>query len=149
MTNSHIKKILGSCVEVEGLGVIFRGASGSGKSDLALRLIDSGANLIADDVTELTVEKGALVARAPKTIRHLLEVRGIGVLKIGGASQAELGVVIDLVTPKEVDRRPEEQSLAILGRHVPLFRICPFEASSPAKVRLIVRQLKGDIANVP
>ena len=69
MTISHSKKIPGSCVEVEGLGVIFRGPTGSGKSDLTLRLIDSGANLIADDVTELAIENEILIARAPKTIK--------------------------------------------------------------------------------
>ena len=149
MTRYQSKKMPGSCVEVEGLGVIFRGPTGSGKSDLALRLIDSGANLIADDITEVAIENGTLITRAPKTIRHLLEVRGIGVLKIGGVLQAKLGVVIDLVTPEQIERRPEDQSLEVLGKHVPLFQIFPFEASSPAKVRLIVRQLKGEVSNVP
>ncbi len=149
MTISHSKKIPGSCVEVEGLGVIFRGPTGSGKSDLTLRLIDSGANLIADDVTELAIENEILIARAPKTIRHLLEVRGIGVLKIGGALKAKLGVIIDLVTSEQIERRPDEQRIEMLGRHIPLFQIFAFEASSPAKVRLIVRQLKGEVLNVP
>ena len=149
MIKSPNEKVLGSCVEVEGLGVIFRGPTGIGKSDLSLRLIDNGAKLISDDITELAIENETLIARAPKTIRHLLEVRGIGVLKIGGAQQVKLGVVIDLVTPEQIERRPENQSVKILGKNVPLFRIFPLEASSPAKVRLIVRQLKGEISNVP
>lgn len=149
MTKFRSEKIPGSCVEVEGLGVIFRGPTGSGKSDLTLRLIDSGANLIADDITELAIENEMLIARAPKTIRHLLEVRGIGVLKIGGASKAKLGVVIDLVTSEQIERRPEDQRVEILGKHIPLFQVFAFEASSPAKVRLIVRQLKGEVFNIP
>ena len=142
------KKVPGTCVEVEGLGVLFRGPTGSGKSDLALRLIDSGSRLIADDYTELSLENAAIIARAPQTIRGLLEVRGIGILKIGGALQTSLGVMIDLVTPEQVERQPLDQSEELLGVHVPLFRLFPLEASGPAKVRLVVRQIKGEITNI-
>jgi len=142
------KKVPGTCVEVEGLGVLFRGPTGSGKSDLALRLIDSGSLLIADDYTELSLENAAIIARAPQTIRGLLEVRGIGILKIGGALQTSLGVMIDLVTPEQVERQPLDQSEELLGVHVPLFRLFPLEASGPAKVRLIVRQIMGRITNL-
>ena len=127
------EKVPGTCVEVEGLGVLFRGPTGSGKSDLALRLIDGGARLIADDYTELSSESAILMARAPETIRDLLEV----------------GVVIDLVTADQVERRPEDESIELLGIRVPLFRLTPLEASCPAKVRLVVRQIKGCISNVP
>jgi HPr kinase/phosphorylase len=143
------EKVPGTCVEVEGLGVLFRGTTGSGKSDLALRLIDGGARLIADDYTELSSENATLIARAPETIRGLLEVRGIGILNIGGPLQAELGVVIDLVTAEQVERRPEDESTELLGIRVPLFRLTPLEASSPAKVRLVVRLVKGSISNTP
>ena len=149
MIKNHSKKVPGTCIEVEGLGVIFRGPTGIGKSDLALRLIDSGACLIADDFTELAIENGILIARAPKIIRHLLEVRGIGILKIGSALKVKLGVIIDLVKPEQVERRPEDQSVEILGKHIPLFRLFPLEASGPIKVRLIVRQLKGEVLNTP
>ena len=149
MVKTPSEKVPGTCVEVEGLGVLFRGSTGSGKSDLALRLIDGGARLIADDYTELSYENATLIARAPETIRGLLEVRGIGILNIGGALQAELGVVIDLVTAEQVERRPEDESIELLGIRVPLFRLTPLEASSPAKVRLILRLIKGSISNAP
>ena len=136
----------GTCVEVEGLGVLLRGPTGSGKSDLALRLIDRGALLIADDFTELSIEKSNLIAQAPKTIRDLLEIRGIGILKIGGVLQIKLGVIFDLVQPEQVERQPEDQSEEVLGIQVPLFRLFPLEASSPAKVRIVVRQIKGEIS---
>ena len=148
MGNVPSKKVPGTCVEVEGLGVLFRGPTGSGKSDLALRLIDSGGRLIADDYTELSVENATLIARAPQTIRGLLEVRGIGVLKIGGALQTNLGVIIDLVTPEQIERQPLDQSEELLGIQLPLFRLFPLEASGPAKVRLVVRQIKGRITNL-
>ena len=143
------EKVPGTSVEVEGLGVLFRGPTGSGKSDLALRMIDNGARLIADDYTELSAENSTLMARAPETIQDLLEVRGIGILKIGRVLQAKLGVVIDLVTAEQVERRPEDESIELLGIRVPLFRLTPLEASGPAKVRLIVRWVKGSISNVP
>jgi HPr kinase/phosphorylase len=149
MTDNPGEKIHGTCIEVEGLGVLLRGPAGSGKSDLALRLIDDGARLVADDYTELSHEKGKLRARAPNTIEGLIEVRGVGVLKIGGALQAELGAVIDLVSNDQVERLPEDESVEILGMSIPYFRLAPFEASTPAKVRLIVRRVKGDIMHVP
>jgi len=142
------KKVPGTCVEVDGLGVLFRGPTGSGKSDLALRMIDSGSRLIADDYTVLTIENATLIARAPQTIRGLLEVRGIGILKIGGALQTNLGVIIDLVAPEQVERQPLDQSEELLGLHVPLFRLFPLEASGPAKVRLVVSQIQGRITNL-
>ena len=143
------EKVPGTCVEVEGLGVLFRGPTGCGKSDLALRLIDGGARLVADDYTELSAKNATLIAHAPKTIKDLLEVRGIGILKIGGALQAELGVVINLVTAEQVERLPEDKSIELLGISVPLSHLTPLEASSPAKVRLVVRLLKGSISNIP
>ena len=55
----------GTTVEIAGQAVLIRGPSGSGKSDLALRLIDGGAQLVADDQTELSPRDGRLVASAP------------------------------------------------------------------------------------
>jgi len=149
MTNPNPIKIHGTCVEVDGLGVLLCGPSGCGKSDLALRLIDGGARLVADDYTELSLNGAAISAQAPETIRDLIEVRGVGVLKIGAALQAELGLVIDLVASDTVDRLAEDDAMDLLGLPVPRFRLAPFEASTPAKVRLIVRRVKGDIVHVP
>ncbi len=149
MTNPDPIKIHGTCVEVDGLGVLLCGPSGCGKSDLALRLIDGGARLVADDYTELSLNNATISARAPETIKDLIEVRGVGVLKIGAALQAELGLVIDLVASDAVERLAEDDSVDLLGLQVPRFRLAPFEASAPAKVRLIVRRVKGDIVHVP
>ncbi len=143
------EKIHATCVEVDGLGILLRGPSGSGKSDLALRLIDTGARLIADDYTELTIESDRLIATAPENIDGLIEVRGVGLLKIGAAVQAPVGVVIDLVGPEGVDRLPEDDKITLLGLSVPHFKLTPFHSSAPAKVRLVVRRVKGDIVHVP
>ena len=143
------EKVHGTCIEVDGLGILLRGPSGSGKSDLALRLIDDGARLISDDYTELSTSAGRLIARAPANIEGLLEVRGVGVLKVGAALQAELGAVIDLIAPQDVERLPEDDQADLLGVNVPLFHLAPFEASAPAKVRLVVRRVKEDIMHIP
>lgn len=148
MTETN-EKIHGSCVEVEGLGVLLCGPPGSGKSDLTLRLIDDGARLIADDYTELTPDGGRLYASAPDNIEGLLEVRGVGLLEIGAALRVELGLVIDLVESADVERLPEDRTTNLSGIEVPLFALAPFEASATAKVRLIARRVKGDIRHVP
>jgi len=143
------EKIHATCVEIEGLGVLLRGPAGSGKSDLALRLIDEGARLVADDYTEVFLVNGSLYARAPEAIADLMEVRGVGLLTIGAVPQAGLGVVIDLVSGDRVERLPEDETMPLLGVAVPRFALAPFEASSTAKVRLVVRRVNGDIMHVP
>lgn len=149
MSNLAPKKKHGTCVEIDGLGVLLCGPPGSGKSDLALRLIDEGARLVADDYTELSVDDGKLLARAPETIKDLIEVRGLGVLKISAVQQAELGVVINLVPSGEVERLADDQSVNIMDLPVAQFCLTSFEASAPAKVRLIVRKVKSYIVHVP
>ena len=71
-----------SCVAIGGKAVLLLGASASGKSDLALRLIDGGAVLVADDRTILRVKNGGLNASAPPSIRGLLEIRAVGIVKL-------------------------------------------------------------------
>ncbi len=134
-----------TCIEIDGMAVLLRGPPGSGKSDLALRLIDSGARLIADDYTEISVYQGRLIARAPENIRGLIEVRGIGVLNVGSPVQATVGVVIDLVHVDEIERLPEAATTVLMDQALPLFKLSSFQSSTAAKIRLIVRQIKGEI----
>lgn len=136
-------------VLVEGAGVLIRGAPGSGKSDLALRLIDAGASLVADDRTEIAREDGALVARAPEPIAGLLEVRGLGIVKVRSAPEARLALVVDLVGPQEVERMPEPCFADLLGIKLPLIRLAPFQAAAAAKLRLAVVSLGRERAIIP
>ncbi len=85
-----------SCVAVGRHGVLLLGKSGSGKSDLALRLIDQGAVLVADDRTILFVEKGALHARSPESIRGLIEVRGLGIVRFPVRAKARIALAVRL-----------------------------------------------------
>ena len=104
----------GSCVSVEGRGLLILGAAGSGKSTLALGLIARGALLVADDRTEVSVQNDRLVARCPASIRGLIEARGIGLLRAPTVDQAEITLVVDLGRPEE-HRLPPRRRITILG----------------------------------
>jgi HPr kinase/phosphorylase len=136
----------GTTVALEGEGVLLRGPSGGGKSDLALRLIDSGARLIADDQTELARVADGLLARSPASIAGRMEVRGIGILRVPTVPSALLRLVIDLVAPDRVERLPEPQFCDYLQCSLPLLALAPFEASAPAKIRLALASLVKSVA---
>ncbi len=136
-------RIHATCVVVEETGVLLRGPSGSGKSDLALRLIDQGAVLVADDQVLLRREGGRLLADPPDILAGLLEVRGLGILKFPHRAPAPVGLVIDLEEPDRIERMPEPETLSLLDKTIPLYRVTARETSAPIKVRLAVRQAAG------
>jgi serine kinase of HPr protein (carbohydrate metabolism regulator) len=130
-----------TAVAIDGRALLLRGASGSGKSDLALRLIDAGARLVADDQCELCREGERIIVRAPETIADLLEVRGVGIIRLDALAEAPVALVVDLVAADSVERLPAQQSERILGLTLPLIAVAPFEASAVAKLRLAMRAL--------
>lgn len=132
-------RIHATAVAIGGHAVLLRGASGAGKSDLALRLIDAGARLVVDDQSELFRRGEALIVRPPGTITGLMEVRGIGIMRIEGLAEAPVALIADLVPPDEVERLPPRRRETILGLSLPLIALAPFEASAPAKLRLALR----------
>jgi len=129
-----------TCIALDGAAVLLKGASGSGKSDLALRLIDAGALLVADDQVRLDNREGRLFASAPDAIAGLLEVRGLGIVRLPYRSRVPVCLVVDLVAPGEVERLPEDERIEIAGVGLPRIRLAPFEASAAAKLRLAARQ---------
>jgi serine kinase of HPr protein (carbohydrate metabolism regulator) len=131
----------GTTVAVEGEAILLRGPSGSGKSDLALRLIDSGAQLVADDQSLLRRAGGRVLACAPPTLRGLLEIRGVGIVKLDAIEAAPLVIIADLILSDQVERMPESRVEDVLGIPVALTALAPFEASAPAKLRLLRRAL--------
>jgi serine kinase of HPr protein (carbohydrate metabolism regulator) len=133
-------QIHASCVELGGTGVLLLGESGSGKSDLALRLIDAGARLVADDRTELRRDGARLIASPPATIAGRIEVRGVGIVNIAHVRECAIGLAVDLVPRDRVERLPAAQNRAWLGIDTPLLALDPFEASAPAKIRLAVHE---------
>jgi HPr kinase/phosphorylase len=123
--------------------VLIRGPSGSGKSDLGLRLIDAGARLIADDQCEMHRRGELIVVRSPPTIAGLIEVRGVGIVRLEPLAEAPLALIADLVAPETVERLPARACERLLSLEVPRIPVAAFEASAAAKVALAVRALTG------
>jgi serine kinase of HPr protein (carbohydrate metabolism regulator) len=133
-----------TAVAIGGRAVLLRGTSGSGKSDLALRLIDAGARLVADDQSELWRDGDAVLVRAPEPIAGMIEVRGVGIMRVKPLSVAPLALIVDLVALQHVERLPEPSSETIFGLAIPLVALAPFEASAPIKLRLALAAATGD-----
>ena len=125
-----------SCIQLGGVGVVLLGASGVGKSDLALRLIDAGALLVADDQLRVEVGPSGLLGRPAATLAGLLEVRGLGIVRLPYCRVSPLGLAVELDAAGPVLRLPEPSCHTVLG--VGLRRLCldPHEASAVAKIRL-------------
>ena len=125
-------------LQVGAHGVMLLGASGAGKSDLALRLIADGALLVSDDQTRLTVKDGRLIASAPATIAGRIEARAIGILPAPQIESAIVRLAVELKSP--LDRMPEPATWAppnVAGApQVPLIALSPFEASAPIKLKM-------------
>lgn len=130
-----------TCVALAGQGVLLRGPSGAGKSDLALRLIDGGAVLVADDQVLCQPEEGDLFASPPPAISGLIEIRGIGLMRLDCLPRAPLLLVADLVPPDQVERLPRSAFCTIEGVEVPRIALAPFEVSAPAKLRMTCAML--------
>lgn len=128
-----------SCVAIASKGVLILGDSGSGKSDLALRLIDDGARLVADDRTELYAARGRLCARAPKSIAGLIEVRGLGVIALPFAKSVPLALAVKLgALPKRLPDPAFYTPPASLkpAKSVPFIMLDGALPSAPARIRL-------------
>lgn len=138
-----LNKILehGTLVFLNKKGVLLLGKSGSGKSDLALRLIEiHGAVLVADDVVELKNKNGELEGSACENIAGLLEVRGVGIAKYKYQKTAKIKlVVLTQKDNKQIERLPEEKTKNILGVEVPCIKLNAAESSAPQKILVKLR----------
>ena len=110
-----------SCVALEGRAVLIQGASGSGKSGLALQLMALGCALVADDRTEVWREGDKLWANAPDRLRGLIEAREVGLLRVPAAGAQPLALIVDMNTP-ETERLPAWHSHHISGLPIPVLR---------------------------
>ena len=137
--------IHGTSVEIDGVGILMRGPPGSGKSDLALRLIsERDARLVADDQVEVSLRDGRLVARAPATLAGMIEVRGLGIARLDHQTFCTLHLVIELCDA--VARFPEPRQAVVAGHSLPVCRLRATEASTVAKVMLAVKALQGTVS---
>jgi HPr kinase/phosphorylase len=141
MSGSESLAIGGTAIAIGNAALLLTGPSGSGKSDLALRMIDGGARLVADDRVELVIEADRLCCRAPggmpSRLLGRIEVRGIGIVpapRTVGATPLQW--LVELVTAGEVERMPAAETRTLLGHAVPVLRLAAFEASTAVKLRL-------------
>lgn len=132
-SNSYTMQLHASCAALHGAGVLLLGAAGSGKSDLLLRLLDHGFSLVADDRVEL--DNGTV--SAPAALAGLIEVRGLGIMRIPYATTARLALAVEL---GRGERLPEPEQ----RYGVPLVRIDPAMASAPSRVGAALRCALGE-----
>lgn len=139
----EVERVHATAIAVGRRGALIRGPSGSGKSDLALRclalspstLLRDVVKLVADDQVILTRKSAGLIATAPPVLRGWLEVRGVGILEVAVAAEADIVLVADLVREGPIERLPDPlQKAHIMGFAVPLIRLLPFEDSAPLKL---------------
>lgn len=129
-----------SCVALDGRAILISGPSGSGKSDLALRLIDRGFSLVSDDRTIVRKEGDKVFATAPETIRGKLEIRGVGIVDMDSVASAPVALVIELTS--DVQRLPDDsRERLILGAAIPLISVDATTASAAAKVAVALDRL--------
>jgi serine kinase of HPr protein (carbohydrate metabolism regulator) len=121
-------------------GALILGPSGAGKSDLALRAIDAGFRLVADDRVTVWTSGGALWGRAPDPLGGLIEARGHGVLAEPSLAFAEVVLAVRCAGG-DIERMPEPEIETIAGTAIPLTRLDPREASAPAKLRRALTHL--------
>lgn len=129
-------------VSIGGRGVLISGRPGSGKSDLALRLIDRGATLVADDQTLVRAEAGVAIASAPPAIAGKLEVRGVGIFAV---ERVDAALSLCVALADTVERLPEPRVRMIAGAKLPEIMLDPRPASAPIKVELALADL-GTVA---
>ncbi len=120
------------CVAIGGRGVLMAGRSGAGKSDLAMRLIDRGAALVADDYVELRCADKWLVAAAPSNIAGKMELRGVGILTLPFLAEVQVALLVDL--DLDAERLPGPQIRELGGVAIPTIGLNALEPSAPIKV---------------
>ena len=129
-----------STVALDGRAVLITGPSGSGKSDLALRLLDRGFKLVSDDQTIIRKVGNQLIASAPPTIRGKLEIRGVGIVEMEVVEDVPVTLIVELTS--DIQRLPDDsRERSLLGIGVPLISVDAMTASAPSKVAVALDRL--------
>lgn len=120
--------------------VLLRGPSGSGKSDLALRLTGRGWRLVGDDQIEVWASGGDLYATAAPNIAGLIEARGVGLQPCARLDLARVALLVECLTGQP-ERLPEPEAERLCGLDLPRLALRAVEASAPDKVELALRSV--------
>jgi serine kinase of HPr protein (carbohydrate metabolism regulator) len=132
--------VYASTVALDGRAVLISGPSGSGKSDLALRLLDRGFTLVSDDQTIVRRDGDRLIATAPPTIAGKLEVRGIGIVEMERLDNVPIALIVELTS--DIQRLPDDsRERPILGVALPVISIDAMTASAPSKVAVALDRM--------
>ncbi len=138
------KQVHSTSVVLDDNGILITGDSGSGKSDLALRLIDNGATLISDDVTICKKKINHIFLSSPRETKGLLEVREVGIITVPFVEQIKLRMVVKLIN-KELERLPKKRIYKLLGVDIPLLTINGLNSSSVIKVKVKLNEITEKI----
>nr|WP_232793356.1 HPr kinase/phosphorylase [Caulobacter hibisci] len=123
-------------------GALIEGPSGAGKSDLALRTLEAGFRLVADDRVVVFASGGRLYGRAPDPLSGLIEARGLGVVPEPAIALSEIAVLVRCVEAADrVERMPEPRLETVMGVSIPVFDLWPFEPAAPAKIGRMLEHL--------
>ncbi len=138
MTGLSSETVHATCVAIGDQSILISGRSGSGKSDLALRLIDRGAVLVSDDYTIVQRHSETLIASAPANIRGRIEVYGIGIIEIETVQNMPVALLVILDEPV-VRMPPDKEERNIAGIALPVLGVSAYEASAPIKIEIAVK----------
>ena len=140
----NLKRIHSTSVVIDDNGVLILGDSGSGKSDLALRLIDNGATLISDDISICRKNSNDIYLYCPPEIKGLLEVREIGIITVPFVERIKLRLVVNLKSNNN-ERFPKDSFFRILGIKVPIINIEGKNSSAVAKIKVKLNEIRETI----
>jgi HPr kinase/phosphorylase len=144
VTGNNGPAIHATAVSIRGAGVIITGPSGSGKSDLALRLIDRGAILISDDYVFIEQTADGPILRQAPNIAGKIEVRGVGIIEMPSVDSILARLHVELCNAEKVERLPDPLRETIIGDFaMHTLSLNPFQHSAPIKVELALQQLIG------
>ena len=140
----NLKRIHSTSVVIDDNGVLILGDSGSGKSDLALRLIDNGATLISDDISICRKNSNNIYLYCPPEIKGLLEVREIGIITVPFVERIKLRLVVNLKSINN-ERFPKDSFFRILVIKIPIINIEGKNSSAVAKIKVKLNEIRETI----
>ncbi|MEM6603641.1 MAG: HPr kinase/phosphatase C-terminal domain-containing protein [Pseudomonadota bacterium] len=138
---NFLENIHANLFTFEGVGFLLRGPSGSGKSDLTLRVLDEGGALVSDDRTDIFADNdNKIYGQPPEALKGKLEIRGIGIITHPYTPSCFIDVICDLCN--SYARMPEDNSIIFHSEAIKYYRINPFESSIIAKLRIMAQTLR-------
>ena len=136
-------------IQLSGFGVLLRGPSNSGKSSIALRILDEAeqsraqCHLIADDQVILASNADHLVGQVPDDLFGKMEIRGVGIINVEARHECMIDLVVDLVPHQSLERMPNEKPdyVTITGVDIRRISIAERNPDASAIIRTILKAL--------